>query len=309
MTDQPTPGPAVPATAPPRPGGGAPGEPAFRPETRAAADAVRAGLALARAGTGAVRAKPGRPRDVVTDADEAVEDLVRDLLGRAGVAAGGVAAAGVGSGRVGIGGAPVVGEERGGEPVGAGPYWLVDPICGTRNFASGVPLFAVNVALVEDGELTVAAVGDGSTGQVLVAERGRGAHVLAPEGARRLQAGADSDVVVIGSWPLAPARRGEAAEVLATLVRQNRLDIRVLASTVGLAYVAAGRFAADLYFGAAPLHYGAGALLASEAGAVVSDLDGRPFGVASTSLVAAGSAELHATLLALVAAVTGGGPW
>ena len=304
MTDQPTPGPVDPPAAPPRPAGAAPGETAFRPETRAAADAVAAGLLLARAGTGAVRVKPGRPRDVVTDADEAVEDLVRDLLGRAGVAAGGVAAGGVEAG-----GAPIVGEERGGEPAGPGPYWLVDPICGTRNFASGVPLFAVNVALVEDGQLTVAAVGDGSTGQVLVAERGRGAYVLAPDGARRLQAGAGSDVVVIGSWPLAPARRGEAAEVLATLVRQNRLDIRVLASTVGLAYVAAGRFAADLYFGATPLHYGAGALLAAEAGAVVSDLDGRPFGVASTSLVAAGSAELHATLLALVAAATGGGPW
>jgi fructose-1,6-bisphosphatase/inositol monophosphatase family enzyme len=24
-------------------------------------------------------------------------------------------------------------------------YWLVNPICGTRNFASGIPLYCVNV--------------------------------------------------------------------------------------------------------------------------------------------------------------------
>ena len=36
-------------------------------------------------------------------------------------------------------------------PDGDRPYWLVDPICGTRNFASNIPLYAVNIALVEDG--------------------------------------------------------------------------------------------------------------------------------------------------------------
>ena len=81
-------------------------------------------------------------RDIVTATDVAVEDLVRrhlgDVLGR-----------------------PVVGEERGGEPPADGsPYWLVDPICGTTNFASGIPLFCVNLALVENNEVTVAVVGD-----------------------------------------------------------------------------------------------------------------------------------------------------
>ena len=35
-------------------------------------------------------------------------------------------------------------------PTDGSPYWLVDPICGTRNFASGIPLYCVNLALVED---------------------------------------------------------------------------------------------------------------------------------------------------------------
>jgi myo-inositol-1(or 4)-monophosphatase len=70
---------------------------------------------------------------------------------------------------------PVIGEERGGQVPDDTPNWLVDPICGTRNFVSGIPLFAINAALVEDGQVAVSVVGDGSSGDVLVAEAGNGA--------------------------------------------------------------------------------------------------------------------------------------
>jgi fructose-1,6-bisphosphatase/inositol monophosphatase family enzyme len=49
---------------------------------------------------------------------------------------------------------------------------LVDPICGTRNFASGIPLYCINVALVEDGLVTLAVVGDPAGDEVCVAELG-----------------------------------------------------------------------------------------------------------------------------------------
>src|SRR5207247_8201578 len=95
--------------------------------------------------------------DLVTATDIAVEDAIRGIVGDA----------------LGI---PVVGEERGGEaPADGSPFWLVDPICGTRNFASGSPLYCVNMALVEAGRVTVAVVGEPSTGEIDVAEGGRGA--------------------------------------------------------------------------------------------------------------------------------------
>jgi len=129
----------------------------FRPETLVAIDAVKRALAIARRGVGAedITAKGGR--DLVTVTDVAVEDAVRRMMTEAL-------------------GFSVIGEERGGEAVADGsPYWLVDPICGTRNFASGIPLYCVNLVLVEGDEVTVAVVGDASTGEIDVAERGRGA--------------------------------------------------------------------------------------------------------------------------------------
>src|SRR5205807_2962195 len=74
-----------------------------------------------------------------------------------------------------------VGEEGdAAEPSTAARHWLVDPICGTTNFAVGLPLYAINVALVEDGDVTCAVVADGTVGDIFVAERGRGAWRLGP---------------------------------------------------------------------------------------------------------------------------------
>ena len=55
-------------------------------------------------------------------------------------------------------------------------------------------------------------------------------------------------------------------------------------------------------FWTSAIHAAAGAFVAAEAGAVVTDLDGVPYGIESSSLLAAADAALHAELLALAAA-------
>src|SRR5262249_50210404 len=51
--------------------------------------------------------------------------------------------------------------QLGEEHVASGPEsarrWLIDPLCGTRNFGAGLPLMSSNVALAVDHELTAAA--------------------------------------------------------------------------------------------------------------------------------------------------------
>src|SRR3990170_4755902 len=68
---------------------------------------------------------------------------------------------------------PVARHAKGGIDVATGHAdrtWLVDPICGTLNYAAGTPLFAVNVALRENGRVRVAAVADPATGEVFVTD-------------------------------------------------------------------------------------------------------------------------------------------
>jgi myo-inositol-1(or 4)-monophosphatase len=197
-----------------------------------------------------------------------------------------------------------VGEEEGRDAAPSSEsYWLVDPICGTWNFVSRIPLCCVNVALVEAGRVVLGVVGDAGTGEIWVAERGRAAWLLTGDTLHRTRAMADSSIFV-----LAPGRRSGAegvsrASVVAEAVRHGHWELRMLGSTVDLAYLAAGRVAGVWHPNTtAPLHFAAGTFVASEAGAVVTDEAGLPWGLSSTSLVAAATTEVHAALLGLVAA-------
>ncbi len=254
-----------------------------RAETEAAVRAVQTGLqlALSRSGAADIRSKGGR--DLVTATDVAVEDAVRHVLGQSFDY-------------------PVVGEERGGEPRPGTPYWLVDPICGTRNFASAIPLFAVNVALVEEGRVALGAVGDGSSGAIYCAEHPRGAFALRDGTWQPVSTSAESQTVTVDGFPAAGDRRDGAARFVAEVIRADRWDFRSFGSTLALAYLAIGKVAACVFLGAPPLHVAAGAVLAREAGATLTDLGGKPWTVGSPTLVAASGAVLAAQLCAVAEA-------
>ncbi|HVB27806.1 MAG TPA: inositol monophosphatase family protein, partial [Mycobacteriales bacterium] len=70
---------------------------------------------------------------------------------------------------------------------------------------------------------------------------------------------------------------------------------------------ATARIAAYVLFSVSPVHSAAGALLASEAGARVTDLDGNPWSVSSESLVAAADDDLHSEVLDLLDEAGGNG--
>jgi myo-inositol-1(or 4)-monophosphatase len=259
----------------------------FRPQTTAAIEAVRRGLLLAREQSGRAAVTPKAGRDIVTSADIAVEDAIRELI----------------ADRTGL---PVVGEEHGGEiPRDGSACWLVDPICGTRNYASGTSLYSINVALAEGGQITAGVVGDPSAGEILVAELGGGA-VASEAGTgddwRSLRTTDAARTVAIEPARSAGSRREHAAAVIADLIRADRWDFRSLASTLSMAYVADGRLSAWAVFVTdSPVHCAAGSLLVREAGGVVTDLDGAAWSLGSDSCLVSASPGLHGELLDLVA--------
>lgn len=261
----------------------------LREETRIAAGAVREALAAAHAGAAGVRVQAKGALDVVTDVDVRVEDVVRGVLRRE-----------LGED------AAVLGEERGGVDVrDGGTFWVVDPICGTRNFASGLPLWCVNLALVQDGAVTAAVVGDPSRGdELVVAQRGEGAWALASavDAGTRLAVSRASETVAFEDSHSAGPERERCARFVGALVRAHAYELRSLSTSLTLPYLAAGRVAAYAMFWTSAIHAAAGAFVAAEAGAVVTDLDGVPYGIESSSLLAAADAALHAELLALAAA-------
>lgn len=106
-------------------------------------------------------------RTFVTEADRAIERLVRDRI-RAIYPDHGF-----------------VGEEYGDEDGAAGVRWYIDPIDGTHNFIRGVPLFGTLLAVEVDGEMQVGVMAAPAMGERWYAARGRGAWAVARDGLRR----------------------------------------------------------------------------------------------------------------------------
>ena len=61
--------------------------------------------------------------------------------------------------------------------VGDGLVWIVDPIDGTHNFATGTSPFAIMVALADNGVSEAAWILDPASGRLCHASRGRGAYI------------------------------------------------------------------------------------------------------------------------------------
>lgn len=259
----------------------------MRPETRsairAAVEAKR--IAHARVDADQVASKGGI--DLVTGSDLACEDAIRAELVRS------------------FPDHPIVGEERGGEPRDGRPYWLVDPICGTRPFASNIPLYCTNIALVEQNEVTSAVVAIGGTGEVLYAERGTGAWSWGENGDEPIGPTDSSDTVWIDG------RTDAAADVVRAVLMRRRWYVMQFASSVAYAFVACGKISAALQVPSkspvppyGSVHTAAGCFLAREAGAIVTDLQtGAPWRLASASFLVAANEGLSEDLRQIVAGV------
>ncbi|MGQ4491313.1 inositol monophosphatase [Streptomyces sp. SAS_281] len=207
----------------------------------------------------------------------------------------------------------VTGEESGATgAAGAGRRWLVDPLCGTLNYAVGNMLVAVNVALRDASSgIVAAASADPFSGEVFWTD-GAGAWARGADGRdERLIPSAESRLVDLNLDPPFPhGAEFRAAELLVAPEFSGGgagagFRPRVVSSTVAVAWVAAGRRAAYITDGGPGLrldsvHFAAGIALCEAAGCVVTGVDGLPVDRGAGGLVVAADRETHGALLGLV---------
>jgi myo-inositol-1(or 4)-monophosphatase len=224
------------------------------------------------------------PNDVVTAVDEESEQLVVSRLLAARPEDG------------------VLGEEGAARTGGSGVRWVVDPIDGTVNFLYGLPAYAVSIAAEVDGEVRAGVVLNVATGELFTALAGEGAWLTVPgaEEPTPLAVSAppslDRALVATGFGYRAEVRRAQGAAVAELLPRVR--DIRRFGSgALDLCSLAAGRVDAYYELGLNLWDHAAGALVAAEAGAVLSGLPGRPFGEPMAIAAAPSVAEPFAALV------------
>jgi myo-inositol-1(or 4)-monophosphatase len=189
------------------------------------------------------------PQDYLTQADAAVEKVVRQHLHEA------------------FPGDTFFGEEHGGEF--SASCWVVDPIDGTANFALGVPHFCISIAYMRDGAPVIGVIYNPMTDELFEARTGDGAR-LNGKAMRISKTTAMNRAMIELGWS---ARRSatDYADMLCRVLGTGASFRRAGSGALGIAYVADGR--SDGYV---ELHINswdclAGIVMAKEAGALVND--------------------------------------
>lgn len=174
----------------------------------------------------------------------------------------------------------VLGEEGGEDAAPSGPpgsnrvRWVVDPVDGTVNLLYGIPFTAVSVAAQVDGAVVAGAVHNIATGETWTAGLGQGASLRTADGAVTGLAASgceDLSLALVGTgFSYDAAVRAEQGRAVAGLLPQVRDIRRCGSAALDLCMVAGGRL--DAYYERClkPWDHAAGALIAAEAGAVVS---------------------------------------
>lgn len=169
--------------------------------------------------------------------------------------------------------------------------WIVDPCDGTVNFASGIPFFSVSIALAYRTEVILGVVFDPIRNEMFGAEKTKGAMLNG------------NPINVSGEIVLEDATFGIDIAHNVNLIEQEFKILQGLASKVRvvrsfysgaleLCYVGSGRIDIRIDDSFKPWDIAAGALVALEAGARVTDLQNRDWTLKSKDILAANS-TLH----------------
>jgi myo-inositol-1(or 4)-monophosphatase len=177
--------------------------------------------------------------------------------------------------------------EEGGATDGRSPYrWLIDPLDGTTNYAHGLPIFAVSVALERAGVVELGVAYDPSRDECFVAERGRGA-TLNGEAIRVSGVDTLDQALLVTGFPydIRTTAATNLPEYAALSVRAQAVR-RLGSAVIDLCWVACGRLEGFWELALGPWDMAAGGLIVGEAGGRVTSVRGGPWRLEGPGILA-----------------------
>jgi len=188
------------------------------------------------------------------------------------------------------------GEETGQRGLDAEYLWLVDPIDGTKAFVREYPFFSTQIALMHRGRLIVGVSSAPLYGEVAYAEAGRGAWLN--DRPVRVSDIDSIDACAISAGNLKTLARSDRWLRYGQLVaRASR--IRGYGDFLHYHLLAAGKIDVVIESDVNILDIAALAVIVETAGGRFTDLEGRPVGLQTTSVLAA-NGKLHGAALAVL---------
>jgi myo-inositol-1(or 4)-monophosphatase len=226
------------------------------------------------------------PTNLVTEMDARAEALIVDRL---------------------LGAFPddaILAEERGAAAGRSGRRWIIDPLDGTTNYAHGLPIYGVSIALEIGGRVQLGVVYDPSQRELFVAERGAGAFCNDARLTVSTAATLDASLLATGfPYDIRVKDDNNLREYAAFAVRTR--GVRRLGSAVlYLAWLAAGRFDGYWELRLGPWDVAAGGLMVEEAGGRLTAITGGPLDLEAPTVIAS-NGRIHDAILAVLREIRG----
>ncbi|MFF4205657.1 inositol monophosphatase family protein [Streptomyces sp. NPDC001668] len=212
-------------------------------------------------------------RDMVSELDVAVEEQVRAFLQRETPEVG------------------FFGEEQGGHSLEGDLTWSLDPVDGTANLVSGLPLCGISLGLFRGSRSVLGVIDLPFLSERFQAAEGHGAYCNGERLRVRGTSALREAIVAIGDYAVGEgsAKRNQRRLKITQLLTERALRVRMFGSAaIDLAWVAAGRLDATITLSNHPWDMAAGVAIVREAGGCVMDADGRSHQITSRATIAAG---------------------
>jgi myo-inositol-1(or 4)-monophosphatase len=191
-------------------------------------------------------------------------------------------------------------------PVGADPLWIVDPICGSLNYMTRDPNYAVSVGFLADGGWQVGVVYEPERDAIYTAIEGRGARlngrgIVVDQFADGVEAFQRAAVGI--DWPGDVNARKEMLTIVGTIVPVVQ-SVRVIGSpALGLCYVAAGRLHGYSALDLRPWDVAPAAVVLLNAGGTLTNFSGSSWYHSPDGGYVASNSVIHGRLLQSAGAV------
>jgi myo-inositol-1(or 4)-monophosphatase len=230
-------------------------------------------------------------RDLVTDADFAVQKLITDRI-RATFPDHGF----------------LTEEDDSDLPTEGSIIWIVDPIDGTTNYSRQQPNFVVSIAATiptETGyEPMAGAVYDPTRNELFSGGQGLGATLQAGKRSQRMQVSPVSELseaIISLDWSSSQNQRHTTLGILEHFGRETFTMRAIGSATMAMAWVAAGRLDAYYNLNLKPWDFAATAIMVLEAGGDYTNINGEPidWGVAGSNCLMS-NGRIHQPLLDLI---------
>ena len=177
--------------------------------------------------------------------------------------------------------------------------WIIDPIDGTINFAHGIPLNCVSIAIEHEGEMIMGAVYNPHMNEFYFAEKGKGATL----NDKPIKVSAQAEVIkacLVTGFPYTYLDMVNGPlEIFERFIRKGVPVRRLGSAAIDLCWVAAGRFDGFYEHKLEAWDSSAGYLIVEEAGGKVTDFKGDKYSPYQHRILAT-NGKIHDEMLVVI---------